>query len=89
MLDPFNVMGAFARGAKEYLRSPKKIVQANMELWQKHAELWQYATDRILGQEAEPEKGDRRFKGKEWQEHIVFDVIRQSYLITSNGKPAP
>ena len=87
MLDPFNVMGSFTEGAKQLASNPEKLMQANMELWQQHLQLWQHAADKMLGKEtepvAEPETGDRRFKGSEWEENQVFDVIRQSYLITS------
>ncbi|NNE59942.1 MAG: class I poly(R)-hydroxyalkanoic acid synthase, partial [Woeseia sp.] len=87
MLDPFNVMQSFAEGAKQLASNPEKLMQANMELWQQHMQLWQHAADKLMGKDSEPvavpDKGDRRFKGKEWEENQVFDVIRQSYLITS------
>lgn len=87
MLDPFNVMSSFTEGAKQMASNPEKLMQANLELWQQHMSLWQHTADKMLGKESEPvatpEKGDRRFKSKEWEENQVFDVIRQSYLITS------
>ena len=87
MLDPFNVMGSFAAGAGQLATNPEKLMQANIELWQQHMQLWQHTADKLLGKEtkpvAEPEKGDRRFKSKEWDDNQIFDVIRQSYLITS------
>ena len=87
MLDPFNVMESFAAGAKQMASNPEKLMQANMELWQQHMKLWQHAADRMMGKETEPvaqaDKGDRRFQSKEWEENQIFDVIRQSYLITS------
>lgn len=87
MLDPFNVMGSFAEGAKQLASNPEKLMQANLELWQQHMQLWQHAADRMLGKETEPvaqaDPGDRRFKSSEWEENQVFDIIRQSYLITS------
>ena len=87
MLDPFNVMQSFTEGAKQLASNPEKLMQANMELWQQHMQLWQHAADRLMGKETKPvaesDKGDRRFKSKEWEENQVFDVIRQSYLITS------
>ena len=87
MLDPFNVMGSFARSARQLASNPKKLMQANMELWQQHMELWQHTAEKMLGKDskpvAKPEKGDRRFKSSEWEDNQLFDVIRQSYLITS------
>jgi poly[(R)-3-hydroxyalkanoate] polymerase subunit PhaC len=87
MLDPFNVMGSFAEGARQLASNPQKLLQANIDLWQQHMALWQHTADKMLGKPtkpvAEPDKGDRRFKSRDWEENQVFDVIRQSYLITS------
>ena len=32
---------------------------------------------------ATPEKGDRRFKDEQWEDHFLFDFIKQSYLISA------
>jgi poly[(R)-3-hydroxyalkanoate] polymerase subunit PhaC len=87
LMDPFNIMSSFTAGAQQLASNPEKLMQANLDLWQQHMKLWQHAADRMLGKKTEPvatpEKGDRRFKSKEWEENEVFDIIRQSYLITS------
>ena len=31
-----------------------------------------------------PQRGDRRFAGKDWRENPVFDYLKQSYLLASN-----
>ena len=31
----------------------------------------------------EPERGDRRFKDQAWSEELVFDYIKQSYLLSA------
>jgi polyhydroxyalkanoate synthase len=88
MLDPFNVMESFAEGARQLASNPEKLLHANLDLWQQHMKLWQHATDKMMGKETEPvaspKPGDRRFKSSEWEENPVFDIIRQSYLITSD-----
>jgi polyhydroxyalkanoate synthase len=88
LLDPFNVVGSFTRTARRLASDPGKLIRANFDLWKKQASLWQHAADRVLGRETQPAaevpKGDRRFRGKEWEENLVFDLIRQSYLITSD-----
>jgi polyhydroxyalkanoate synthase len=42
---------------------------------------------KFLGQESEtvitPEKNDRRFRDPLWNENVVFDFIKQSYLLTA------
>ena len=87
MMDPFNAMDSFVEGAKQMAGNPEKLIKANLDLWQQHLDLWEHAAKRMLGAETEPvaapERGDRRFKSSEWDENAVFDVIRQSYLITS------
>jgi hypothetical protein len=32
---------------------------------------------------AAPHKDDKRFRDEEWEEHLLFDFIKQSYLITA------
>ncbi|MFK7955770.1 MAG: PHA/PHB synthase family protein [Lysobacterales bacterium] len=87
MLDPFNTLESFGEGMRQLSMDPQKMMQANMDLWQQHMSLWQETTRKMMGQEsatvAQAERGDRRFKSTEWDENGVFDVIRQSYLITS------
>jgi len=87
LVDPFNTAGAFVRGARELAMRPDKLVRANFELWQKQMALWEHVTRRMLGLDTEPvaapDRGDRRFKSPEWDNNPVFDVIRQSYLVTS------
>ena len=49
--------------------------------------LWQNAAKGLLGGGAEPlikpEKGDKRFRGNEWEKNQIFDFIKQPYLLTS------
>ncbi|MDJ0655611.1 MAG: class I poly(R)-hydroxyalkanoic acid synthase [Xanthomonadales bacterium] len=85
--DPLNLTGSFVEASKSLASDPSKLVQANLDLWQEHMKLWQHATQRLAGEESEPvatpEKGDRRFKHARWSEDQMFDLIKQSYLITS------
>lgn len=87
MMDPFNTMDSFVEGARQMAGNPEKLIKANLDLWQQHLDLWEHAAKKMLGADTDPvaatEKGDRRFKSKEWDENAVFDIIRQSYLITS------
>jgi len=49
--------------------------------------LWQRTVQRLLGEApppvAAPEKGDRRFKDEAWNEDLIFDYIKQSYLLSA------
>jgi polyhydroxyalkanoate synthase len=86
-LDPFNVRGSFAAGARKLLSNPAKLMKANLDFWKGHMELWQSSARRALGEDVPPtataDPNDRRFQSDEWDDQPVFDFLRQSYLITS------
>jgi len=85
--DPFNIGNAFLEMTAKMMADPAKLVQAQMSLWQDYLTLWQRATQRLLGQPADPvitaAKDDKRFKDSAWDENSVFDYVRQSYLLTA------
>jgi polyhydroxyalkanoate synthase subunit PhaC len=87
MTDPMNIASAFMEMAKNFAADPAKAAQAQADLWQGYMDLWQSTTTRMLGGEAEavvtPDAGDRRFKDADWGENLVFDHIKQSYLMTA------
>jgi polyhydroxyalkanoate synthase len=87
MGDPLNIGGAFLEMAARMMADPARLVQAQMSLWSDYLSLWQSATRRFLGEESAPviapEAEDRRFKDSAWNENVVFDFIKQSYLLTA------
>ncbi len=78
---------SFLELADRWLANPEQFFEQQMALYQSHMALWASMTERMMGREtapiAEPEKGDRRFKSDEWQSNMLFDYIKQSYLLTS------
>ncbi|MEZ5479380.1 MAG: class I poly(R)-hydroxyalkanoic acid synthase [Thiolinea sp.] len=88
-LDPFNLSKLYMDWLAAATKNPEKIMQANLDYWQKSMQLTQQALQGMLGQKSEqdpvvtPAPGDRRFKHDEWNSSPVFDVIKQSYLLTS------
>ncbi|WP_298725437.1 class I poly(R)-hydroxyalkanoic acid synthase [uncultured Ferrovibrio sp.] len=86
-VDPLNLGKAYLDFTAKLLAEPDKLVEAQMKLWRDYATLWANATDRFLGKETqplvEPAKGDKRFKDPAWQENVVFDYLKQSYLLTA------
>ena len=74
--------------AQSYMNDPQKLMDAQMQLWNSYTQLWQNAWAKALGQPsqpvAEPTRSDKRFKDKDWQEHTVFDFLKQFYLISAN-----
>ncbi|MDH3791216.1 MAG: alpha/beta hydrolase, partial [Rhodospirillales bacterium] len=85
--DPATVAQAFAELTAKLMADPAKLAEAQMQLWQESLKLWQATAQRMLGEQAEPvaepERGDRRFRDEAWNEQVVFDYIKQSYLLTS------
>jgi polyhydroxyalkanoate synthase len=73
--------------AQAYMQEPQKLMEAQMQLWGSYTQLWQNAWARFLGQKVEPvaapQKGDKRFADKDWQENAVFDFMKQFYLISA------
>ena len=85
--DPLNLGPTVLELTARILADPTSILQAQMSLWQDYLRLWQNAGQRLLGQPVEPmvtpERSDRRFRDPAWDDHAVFDFIKQSYLLTS------
>ncbi|MEO0412081.1 MAG: class I poly(R)-hydroxyalkanoic acid synthase [Pseudomonadota bacterium] len=87
--DPMNLGPSLMEMSALMWSDPSKLVESQFSLWQDYMRLWQNATLRMLGDEPEPlvsePKGDRRFKDPEWRDNIVFDFLRQGYLLTANN----
>ncbi|MEI6204300.1 MAG: class I poly(R)-hydroxyalkanoic acid synthase, partial [Enhydrobacter sp.] len=85
--DPLRLTQTFMDFTAKMLADPNKLVQAQMELWQQYAQLWQNTAQRLMGQTVppvvEPAKGDKRFNDPAWKDEVVFDYLKQSYLLTS------
>ena len=86
--DPAVVAKAFLGLGQKLLADPNRLIAAQARLWQNHAEIWQATARRLAGDEAppvaEPANEDRRFKDGAWSDEIVFDFIKQSYLVTAD-----
>jgi len=90
-LDPFNLGEAYSEWFTAVSKNPEKAVKAGMDFWQKSMQLNQQTWTNMLtgnGQEKADaviteDKSDRRFKHDDWSENPVFDLIKQSYLMTS------
>lgn len=86
--DPLVVGKAFFELGAAMLADPGKLADAQSKLWQGYADLFEQASKRLGGEEtravAEPAKDDKRFKDETWSENVVFDTLKQSYLLTAN-----
>jgi polyhydroxyalkanoate synthase len=85
--DPFKVAPAMTAVMTRIAASPDRVFKAQADLFSRYMDLWQSAARRAAGEPHEPvvpHKGDKRFSDPEWIENPIFDVIRQSYLVTSD-----
>ena len=87
-LDPFNMKQAYSDWWEAVAKNPQKVMEANMAFWQKSLELTQQAMFGFMGADTNPvieaPKSDRRFSHEDWANKPIFDVIKQSYLLTSD-----
>jgi len=76
-------MDLYARMAAD----PARLASFSMNLWLDQMRLWQSSWMKLMGLDsgpvAEPEKGDSRFKDEDWSKNFMFDLIKQSYLISA------
>jgi len=85
--DELGIAQAFMDMMAKLLANPYKLAQSQMNLVWDYFSLWQHSMLRFMGVQgapvAAPEKSDKRFKDEQWEEHFLFDFIKQSYLITA------
>jgi polyhydroxyalkanoate synthase subunit PhaC len=76
-------MDLYARMAAD----PAMMATVSMNLWLDYTRLWQSSWMKLFGVDtgpvAEPDKGDARFKDEDWSRNFLFDLIKQSYLISA------
>ena len=86
-IDPLNIGGAFFEMTARMLADPTRLMQAQMHLWQDYVGLLTTAARRFLGEPDAPSApaatSDKRFRDPAWQESVIFDFIKQSYLLSA------
>ncbi|HMP62543.1 MAG TPA: class I poly(R)-hydroxyalkanoic acid synthase, partial [Phenylobacterium sp.] len=86
--DPFRVAPALTEVMGRLASQPDRLVRAQADLLSRYMDLWQSAARRMAGETPEPvarpAKGDKRFLDADWSDNPVFDVMKQSYLLTSD-----
>jgi polyhydroxyalkanoate synthase subunit PhaC len=84
---PTSIATAFLEMTTRLMTDPSRILQAQVELWGEYVNLWQSAARRWMGEDAQPivtpNRDDKRFKDSAWNENVLFDYIKQSYLLTA------
>jgi len=86
-LDPFNMASAYLDAMFSLWRNPSGLLEAQKNYLGDTIKLWQYASNRMLGKDHEPvikpRPEDRRWRDNEWSNNLVFDYLKQSYLLAA------
>jgi len=86
--DPFHVAPALTEVMGRLAAQPDRLMRAQADLFSRYLDLWQATARRAAGESPDPvvapAKGDKRFNDPDWEANPVFDVIKQSYLLTAN-----
>jgi len=89
LIDPAIIGKSFQDLFQQLLKNPDKLIQAQVDFWKNYLDLWQHASKRLLGHDTnpviQPELSDKRFKDEQWAENVVFDFIKQSYLLAADS----
>ena len=82
--DPFNVGPAMNSVMTSLAARPDKLFAAQADLFNRYMDLWATTARRVSGEEAAQPSKDKRFKDPAWAENPMFDVMRQSYMVTAD-----
>ena len=85
--DPFHVGTAMSEVIGGLAGRPDRLLRAQADLYTRYMELWRSAALTAAGQThapaSTPARGDKRFSDPDWSSNPVFDLVKQSYLISS------
>ena len=85
--DEMGIAKAYMDLSARLLANPYKLAQTQMNMMWDYFSLWQGSMLKMMGMPmnpvAAPEKADKRFKDEDWEQHFLFDYIKQSYLIAA------
>ncbi|TCO80844.1 polyhydroxyalkanoate synthase [Plasticicumulans lactativorans] len=83
--DELGIGQAFLEMSGKLMLDPFRLAENHLSLWRDALELWTSTCTGALGLRSvpviAPSQGDRRFKDEAWNEHVLFDFIKQSYLL--------
>lgn len=87
-VDPMQIGPALTNVMTSLAAKPEKVMEAQADLLNGYMNLWTDITRRALSGETPaadaPKPKDKRFADPVWEQNLVFDMMRQSYLLSSN-----
>lgn len=85
---------AFGDLYREWAKDPVRLMQAQVEWWKDYVAILQSTSKRWNDTESDETvtapatPRDKRFQDSAWQQNAMFDLIKQSYLLTSRWMQA-
>ena len=87
MRDEMGIAKAYMDLYAKMASDPALVASMSVNLWVDYARLWQSSWMKMFGLAsapvAVPSKSDSRFKDEDWSANFLFDLIKQSYLISA------
>lgn len=84
-IDPVSFLGALGDVARGISRHPADTVELSKELMHDAAKAFHSSFYRLIGDHAppaiKPEKGDKRFQHRAWEDNSYYNYIMQMYLL--------
>jgi len=85
--DELGIAKAYMDLYARMLANPAALAAHSVNMLMDYASLWQQSWMKLFGRPsapvAAPAQGDARFKDEEWSSNFMFDLVKQSYLITA------
>jgi polyhydroxyalkanoate synthase subunit PhaC len=82
--DPYGMAPYAADVATRLVGDPEKFAAAQLALWKGYAEIWGEMVKSASGEKPDPGPKDKRFADQDWHDLPMFDLLRRTYLHTSN-----
>ena len=87
-VDPLNLRRPALQATWSTVRHPTRILGAQWALTRRYLSLLKYLGFRAVGRPtdpaAAPARADRRFRSEKWDEKLIFDLLKQAYLLTAD-----
>lgn len=85
-----DIGGNFKQLGEQLAANPMVLFDEQMSLMQGQIQLWQNTVRELLGNKdvepiIEPARDDRRFTDPEWSENLIYNFIKQTYLLQSRS----
>ena len=87
MNDPSSLGGAFLELMTRMMNDPAAVAAAQIDLFNESLNVWRHAAERMLqieNDDADQPK-DKRFAHPDWTENLVFNFVKESYLVASKA----